>query len=77
MTLPSDQSSSLGQTITRGPALGWFWVAFYSDWSEFTIFEEEIDALRYAVEYGPMRVVRVPTRADVRKYVADKDKPPT
>lgn len=28
------------------------WIAYYDDWSGFCVFEEEIDALRHAVEHS-------------------------
>lgn len=31
------------------------WIAFYSDWSSFALFETEIEALRHAVDHS-MRV---------------------
>lgn len=28
-----------------------FWLAYYSDWSGFAVFDNELEALRYAVEH--------------------------
>lgn len=45
------------------------WVAYYSDWSGFAVFEAEIDALRYAVRQQ-MRVEWMPYGVDLRDFVA-------
>ena len=49
---------------------GWYWLAYYADWSGLAVFETEIDALRYAVDRS-MQVMRVPTHADIREYVQE------
>lgn len=34
------------------------WIAYYSDWSEFVVFDSEIKCLRHAVE-NSMQVVQI------------------
>lgn len=36
-------------TVINGPA--GCWLAYYSDWSDWRVFHNEIDALRYSVEH--------------------------
>jgi hypothetical protein len=49
---------------------GGVWVTYYSDWSEFIIYDSEIDALREAVHgsHGDL-VMYVPYGEPVRDYV--------
>ena len=42
------------------------WLAFYDDWSAFRVFASEIEALRWAVEQSPVRVVRLRWGEDPR-----------
>lgn len=52
------------------------WVTHYSDWSAFTVFETEIDALREAVNGGTGDLVTyVPYGEPVRDYVTQARTP--
>lgn len=44
------------------------WVAYHFDWSEFAIFAEEIQALRFAVQHS-MQCERIPYGVGVREFV--------
>lgn len=45
-----------------------FWIAYYSDWSGFAVFDSEIKCLRYAVE-NHMEAAEVPFGVSVREAV--------
>jgi hypothetical protein len=45
------------------------WVVYYHDWSGFAVFDNELLALRYAVENG-MAVKQVAYGMDIREQVA-------
>ncbi len=46
-----------------------YWLAYYSDWSEFAVFDSEIECLRYAVESAAMHVAEVPFGVSVRQHL--------
>ena len=46
------------------------WMAYYSDWSEFAIFDDELKCHRFAVEHS-MQVHRVTEGKGVREQVAN------
>ena len=49
------------------------WVAFYSDWSGFAIFTDEVKCLRYAVDHS-MRVHKMAEGKDCKEQVNNWDK---
>lgn len=68
-----DHDFEHAQAVER--ELGWVWVACHCDWSGFALFDTEIEALRYAVDHS-MAVHRVPTHADVRRYIEEQHSAP-
>ena len=43
------------------------WMAYYLDWSQFALFETEVEALRHAVEHSmQVRKITLPS-GDIRK----------
>lgn len=46
------------------------WVAYYSDWSGFAVFTDELQAFRYAVA-GTMQVAFVHFGKDIQEQVRD------
>lgn len=45
------------------------WVAYYTDWSGFAVFDSELEALRYAVDSCMMKVAQVKLGQDIRQQV--------
>lgn len=43
---------------------GTYWLAYYSDWSGFVVFADEVQALRHAVMNHMDGVIEVPFGAD-------------